>query len=189
MKRGRGAPAAATKWRIPKDLTRRTAESHGGPRRRWDGRASPVSTLLGPPWPSAVLRVEPLQDGAWAGCHRLVGKTCYVAMETAEILDSQALMSHLTESGLQAEADQVLASAPVPPPTCASLAAMPAEAVAGWWHIFGVLSVQRLGEEIALAEAACRQDLAPESQNRLIALKTAFNKVTRGEPDGAERAA
>jgi DNA primase len=109
--------------------------------------------------------------------------------ETAEILDSQALMTHLTNSGLQAEADQVLATVPVPLPACVSSAAMPAEAAAGWWHIFGFLNVQRLGEEIALAEVACAQDLTQQSQSRLLALKAALNKVNSGEPDGAEIAA
>ena len=109
--------------------------------------------------------------------------------ETAEILDSQALMTHLTTSGLQAEADQVLATVPVPLPACASLAAMPAEAASGWWHIFGFLNVQRLNEEIALAEAACAQHLTQQSQNRLLALKAALNKVNSGEPDGVDLAA
>ena len=110
-------------------------------------------------------------------------------VETAEILDSHGLMTHLTSSGLQTEADQVLASVPVPLPACASSAAMPAEAAAGWWHIFGFLNVQRLGEEIALAETACAQDLTPQSQNRLLALKVALNKVNSGEPDGVDLAA
>jgi DNA primase len=109
--------------------------------------------------------------------------------ETAEILDSSALISHLTISGLRAEIEQALATVPVPLPTCASPAAMPAEAEAGWWHIFGFLSVQRLGEEIALAETACAQDLTPQSQNRLLALKAALNKVISGEPDGVDLAA
>ncbi|HEX4172823.1 MAG TPA: DNA primase [Acetobacteraceae bacterium] len=109
--------------------------------------------------------------------------------EASDILDSPGLMTHLTISGLQAEADQVLAPAPVPLPACVSSAAMPAEAEAGWWHIFGFLSVQRLGEEIALAEAACRTDLTLQSQNRLIALKAALNKVISGEPDGVDLAA
>jgi DNA primase len=109
--------------------------------------------------------------------------------ETAEILDSQALVTHLTNSGLQAEADQVLATVPVPLPACAASAAMPAEAAAGWWHIFGFLNVRRLGEEIALAEAVCARDLTHQSQNRLLALKDALNKVNSGEPDGADRAA
>ena len=109
--------------------------------------------------------------------------------EITEILDSQALISHLTASGLHAEVDQVLAMAPVPLPACASSTAMPAEAEAGWWHIFGFLNVQRLGEEIALAEAAFRQDMTPQNQNRLIALKTALNKINSGEPDGVDLAA
>ena len=109
--------------------------------------------------------------------------------EAAEILDSHVLMTHLTSSGLQAETDQVLATVPVPLPACASSAAMPAEAAAGWWHIFGFLNVQRLGEEIALAEAACAQDLTQQSQNRLLALKAALNKVNGGEPDGVDLAA
>jgi DNA primase len=66
---------------------------------------------------------------------------------------------------------------------------MPAEAEAGWWHIFGFLSVQRLSEEIALAEAACRTDLTRQNQDRLIALKAALNKVVSGEPDGVDLAA
>ena len=110
-------------------------------------------------------------------------------VESAEILEPQALMTHLTLSGLQAEADQALAMVPVPLPACASLAAMPAEAEAGWWHIFGFLNVQRLGEEIALAEAACAQDLTQQTQNRLLALKAALNKVSSGEPDGVDLAA
>jgi DNA primase len=110
-------------------------------------------------------------------------------VESAEILEPQALMTHLTLSGLQAEADQALAMVPVPLPVCASLAAMPAEAEAGWWHIFGFLNVQRLGEEIALAEAACAQDLTQQTQNRLLALKAALNKVSSGEPDGVDLAA
>jgi DNA primase len=110
-------------------------------------------------------------------------------IDTTDVLDSQALMTHLTISGLHAEADQALATVPVPLPACAALSAMPAEAEAGWWHIFGFLNVQRLGEEVALAEAACAQDLTPQSQNRLLALKAALNKVNSGEPDGVDLAA
>lgn len=109
--------------------------------------------------------------------------------ETAEILDTHVLMTHLTSSGLQAEADQVLATVPVPLPACASLAAMPAEAAAGWWHIFGFLNVQRLVEEIALAKAAFEKDPTVQSQNRLQALKATLNKVNSGEPDGVDLAA
>ena len=106
-----------------------------------------------------------------------------------DLLDSGALMSHLRHSGLQTEAEQALAAVPVPLPACASVVAMPAEAEAGWWHIFGFLNVDRLREEVALAETACAQDLTPQSQNRLLALKAALNKVNSGEPDGVDLAA
>jgi DNA primase len=109
--------------------------------------------------------------------------------DTADVLDSQALTDHLTSSGLQAEAEQALAAVPVPLPACASSVAMPAEAEAGWWHIFGFLNVDRLREEVALAEAACAADLTSLSQNRLLALKAALNKVNSGEPDGIDLAA
>jgi DNA primase len=109
--------------------------------------------------------------------------------DMADVLDSQALTDHLTSSGLQAEAERVLAVVPVPLPTCAASAAMPAEAEAGWWHIFGFLNVDRLREEVALAEAACATDLTSLSQSRLLALKAALNKVNSGEPDGADLAA
>jgi DNA primase len=105
---------------------------------------------------------------------------------TADVLDSQALTAHLTFSGLQAEVEQALAAVPVPLPACASSAAMPAEAEAGWWHIFGFLNVERLSEEVASAEAACAANLTSQNQSRLLALKAALNKVTSGEPDGVD---
>jgi DNA primase len=104
----------------------------------------------------------------------------------ADVLDSQALTAHLTFSGLQAEVEQALAAVPVPLPACASLAAMPAEAEAGWWHIFGFLNVERLSEEVASAEVACAANLTSQNQSRLLALKAALNKVTSGEPDGVD---
>ena len=67
-------------------------------------------------------------------------------------------MTHLKASGMAAEAEQALAAVPVPLPACASPEVMPAEAEAGWWHIFGFLNVERLSEEVAMAEAAlCRR--------------------------------
>jgi DNA primase len=178
---------------------------------RVPGRSSPASRPVPRPRPAAdLVNTERLRiltaillrhpmllrdvDHAYAGLDlprplAVLREALTAWAEAAEILDSPALMSHLTLSGLQAEVDQVLATAPVPLPACASSAAMPAEAEAGWWHIFGFLSVQRLGEEIALAEAACAQDLTPQSQNRLLALRAALIKVSSGEPDGADLAA
>jgi DNA primase len=106
-----------------------------------------------------------------------------------DVLDSEALMSHLTVSGIAAEVEQALAAVPVPLPSCASREVMPAEAEAGWWHIFGFLSVERLTEEVAMAEVAFAQDMTPENQNRLKARKEALIKVQSGEPDGIDLAA
>jgi DNA primase len=110
-------------------------------------------------------------------------------VETAEILDSQALIDHLTISGLQSSVAQVLAAVPVPLPACAASMAMPAEALEGWWHIFGFLNLERLRDEVTAAERDFARDCSAEMQRRHIALKDALNKVMAGEPDGAELAA
>jgi len=110
-------------------------------------------------------------------------------VEQADVLDSRALIDHLTMSGLQAEMDQVLAAAPVPLPACALPAAMPAEAEAGWWHIFGFLNLDHLREEVKLAETAAATNLTQETQRRALSLKAALNKVMAGEPDGVDLAA
>jgi len=67
--------------------------------------------------------------------------------------------------------------------------AMPAEALEGWWHIFGFLNLERLRDEVTAAERDFARDCSPETQRRHIALKDALNKVMAGEPDGAELAA
>jgi len=61
---------------------------------------------------------------------------------------------------------------------------MPAEAEAGWWHIFGFLNVEHLREEVVLAQADATRNLTPETQLRQKALVEALNKVLSGEPDG-----
>jgi len=107
----------------------------------------------------------------------------------ADVLDSDALMSHLTLSGMAAEADQALAAVPVPLPTCASADVMPAEAEAGWWHIFGFLNVDRLREEVESARAECSRDLNQTTERRLVAMAEALRKVLSGEPVGIDLAA
>jgi DNA primase len=103
---------------------------------------------------------------------------------SAETLDSAGLTDHLTKSGLEHDVRNVLAEAPMPLPACAAAGAMPAEAESGWWHIFGFLNVERLREEVALAEAEATRNLTPDTQRRLTALSEALSKVRRGEPDG-----
>jgi len=103
-----------------------------------------------------------------------------------EVLDSGHLTDHLTESGLAVDVEHVLAAVPVPLPACAAVSAMPAEAEAGWWHIFGFLNVDRLREEVSLARADAERNLNPDTQRRLLALTEALNKVLAGEPDGID---
>jgi DNA primase len=101
----------------------------------------------------------------------------------ADPLDSAALMSHLEASGMASEVGQALAAVPVPLPSCAGPDVMPAEAEAGWWHIFGFLNVARLRQEVVEAEADFARDMTPETQNRLRARKEALLRVESGEPD------
>jgi DNA primase len=81
------------------------------------------------------------------------------------------------------EAAQVLSAVPVPLPACAAADAQPAEAEAGWWHIFGLMHRSRLEEEVA----AARRDftLRPDqtAQRRLIALAAAADALRRGEQE------
>nr|WP_294506608.1 DNA primase [uncultured Rhodopila sp.] len=104
--------------------------------------------------------------------------------QNSETLDSAGLMDHLTKSGLESEIQHVLAEATMPLPACASSEAMPAEAEAGWWHIFGFLNVEHLREEVVLARADADRNLTADTERRLRALVEAFNKVRSGEPDG-----
>ncbi|WP_428489247.1 DNA primase [Rhodopila sp.] len=105
---------------------------------------------------------------------------------SSETLDSAGLTDHLTKSGFEQDVQHVLVGAAMPLPACASAEAMPAEAEAGWWHIFGFLNVEHLREEVALAEADAARNLTPDTQRRLLALSEAFNKIRSGEPDGVE---
>lgn len=107
----------------------------------------------------------------------------------AEVLDSQALMDHLDGFGLRADVDRVLAGTPVPLPGCASPEAMPAEAEEGWWHIFGFLHVDRLREEVEAAQQDMARNLTADTERKLKSLKSAYIKVSSGEPDGADLAA
>ena len=102
-------------------------------------------------------------------------------MDSAETLDSAGLMSHLNASGLAAEAAQALSAMPLPLPVCALPDSMPAEAEAGWWHLFGLMNPGRLEEEVEAAQSdfAARADSAAE--RRLVALCTARDALRRGE--------
>jgi DNA primase len=101
--------------------------------------------------------------------------------DQAELLDSRGVMDHLTASGLAAEAARILATTPVPLPGCASPSAMPGEAEAGWWHIFGLMHRDRLEAEVAAANREFARLTDDATQRRLIALCTARDALCRGE--------
>ena len=94
-----------------------------------------------------------------------------------DVLDSTTLLSQLNASGAMEEAAQALSSKPYPLPSCASVDAMPAEAEAGWWHIFGLMRRSHLDEEIAVAEQACKDHLDEATQRRLTALCRARDEL------------
>jgi DNA primase len=137
----------------------------------------------------AALALPPPLDRLRQGLLDWAHGDAYGVARTADVLDSEALMSHLTVSGMAAEAEQALAAVPVPLPSCASPHVMPAEAEAGWWHIFGFLNVDRLREELELARAACSRDMTQATERRLVAMAEALGKVLSGEPDGIDLAA
>jgi DNA primase len=104
--------------------------------------------------------------------------------EQSQALDSGDLVTHLTSAGLAAEAAQALSAVPYPLPACARPDAQPAEAEAGWWHFFGLLDPGRLEREVEVARrelAARTGDAAVVAQRRLVALRTAFEALQRGE--------
>ncbi|MGA9865060.1 MAG: DNA primase [Acetobacteraceae bacterium] len=115
-------------------------------------------------------------------CDRL-RKALLAWADHPDALDSRALITHLTISGLAAEAEQALATAPVPLPRFAHADAMPGDAEAGWWHIFGLMHLGRLREELVAAERAARVSLDDAAQRRLIALHDALERVMATEPD------
>ncbi|MBW4090301.1 MAG: DNA primase [Proteobacteria bacterium] len=106
--------------------------------------------------------------------------------DQAELLDSRGVMDHLTASGLAAEAARILATTPVPLPGCASPSAMPGEAEAGWWHIFGLMHRDRLEAEVAAANREFARLTDDATQRRLIALCTARDALCRGEQGETE---
>ena len=109
----------------------------------------------------------------------------HAADRGAAPLDSASLMDHLTRVGLAAEAAQALSAVPYPLTASASPDAMPAEAEAGWWHIFGLMHRSRLEEEVAAAMRDLAEHADDAAQRRLIALCTARNALRQGD-EGAD---
>lgn len=103
--------------------------------------------------------------------------------DQADPLDSQDLMNHLTISGLADDAERLLATEAVRLTRFTHADAMPEEAEAGWWHIFGLMNLPRLRAELAGAEADASVCLTDATQRRVIALRMARDRVLATEPD------
>ncbi|HUZ62625.1 MAG TPA: DNA primase [Acetobacteraceae bacterium] len=102
-------------------------------------------------------------------------------VDGAPALDSSSLMNHLTQVGLEGDAARALTGSPLP--ACAMAEALPAEAAASWWQIYGLMRRSRLDEEVAAAsrDFTARADAA--SERRLVAIATARAALARGEQD------
>ncbi len=117
-----------------------------------------------------------------ASCDRL-RKELLAWAEHADVLDSPALMTHLTRSGLSADAERIGATASLSLPDFAQPDAMPRDAEVGWWHIFGLMNRGRLQEELIAAQRAAADNLNEGTQRRVIALREALNRVMETEPE------
>ena len=98
-------------------------------------------------------------------------------------LDSATLLAHLTQSGAADQAALVM-SASLPSAASARPDAMPAEAEAEWWHIFGLMHRTRLADEVEAARQAFAERSDETTQRRLVALVTALSALP--DPDGDE---
>ena len=97
-------------------------------------------------------------------------------------LDSAALLAHLTASGMDVELSSVLsAGLPLPPSIRAN--AMPAEAEAEWWHLFGLIRLARLDDEIAEAQRDYAERQTDAAHRRLVGLAQARLDVVSHDID------
>ncbi len=104
--------------------------------------------------------------------------------EAAETLDSAALMTHLTQTGLAVAAAQALSAVPIPLPACAAVSAMPAEAEAG------LVAFLWTDEPGAPGGRSCGSDARIHAKRRQIDRKTPDCLVHRPQrpSPGRERA-
>jgi len=96
-------------------------------------------------------------------------------------LDSTALIDHLHGSGLRREVTEALGDSPFPLPEAAAPGAMPAEAEAGWWHIFGLMHRGGLQQQVAAAQREFAANPNPAAERRLVSLAAAYERAMGGE--------
>ncbi len=99
----------------------------------------------------------------------------------ADVLDSQALINHLTASGLHADAERALGRVPFPLPQCASVEASLGDAGAGWRHYLRVMQRGPLEDDVARARNDFETRVDQHSQHRLTNLRNDLVSAQRGE--------
>ncbi len=108
--------------------------------------------------------------------------------DAAEMLDSQGLIDHLKASGFAADVARVLAAVPLPLPGFAAAEATLGDAKNGWLDTFGLMHLDRLGQEVATLTRACETRMDADSVRRLQALKSELISLQSGEERGAAEA-
>jgi len=109
-------------------------------------------------------------------------QTAMLAWATrAESLDSMGLMDHLAQIGLSAKVTGFVSLTDVSLPACARADAMPAEALAGFWHFVGLMQRNYLDDELLAAERDLVQRFDDIRAMRVIALKQARDQLTEAD--------
>ena len=98
-------------------------------------------------------------------------------------LDSAGLLAHLSASGMSDVAAGVLSVRAMPLPASARPSAMPAEAEQEWWHIFGLLRIASLKEDVVRAGRDFTDTPTAGTQARLIALTEALDHLVNAQSD------
>jgi DNA primase len=103
-------------------------------------------------------------------------------LPTADVLDSQGLMDHLRQGGM--ESAMLWAIRAVGLSQAAHPEAQPKDAMDGWWYFFGLLRGEaELVEDRAEAQRVLVETNDPAAQQRLIRLQEALNALRGGEAD------
>ncbi|MDN3566928.1 DNA primase [Paeniroseomonas aquatica] len=103
-------------------------------------------------------------------------------LHVADVLDSQGLMDHLRQAGLESPLAWAVRSMGLS--QAAHPEAQPKDAIDGWWHFFGLLRGEaELVEDRAEAQRMLVETNDPIAQQRLIRLQEALNALRGGEAD------
>ncbi len=101
-------------------------------------------------------------------------------------LDAAELMDHLRALGCAADAEALTSAVDAILPAGARAGAMPAEALETFWHYVGLVRRSTLAQEVETARDAFARQCDEPSQRRLIALRTAQQRLhAEAGPSGA----